>query len=244
MIHLTLDQDWAPDWATEAALDRIAAAGVEATLFITHASPGLPRWRTRPGLELGVHPNFLPGSTHGATLDAVLDHVAGLVPDARGVRAHGLVRGTHLLEAYGRRGYAYDASDLIDGTDGLVVLPRWSGVARVPIFFEDDVHLHYGRPAAWEAVPAGTHGVRVFSFHPVLLALNAQDLVGYRSLKSELMRQELSLHEASPQAFDPFRHAGPEGLEAVLAGLLAHLTAHPGERGGTLASLVSAEARP
>jgi hypothetical protein len=244
MIHLTLDQDWAPDWATEDALDRISAAGAAATLFVTHASPGLERWRTRPGLELGVHPNFLPGSTHGATVDAVLDHVRGLVPDARGVRAHGLVRGTHLLEAYGRRGYAYDASDLIDGTPGLTVLPRWSGVARVPIFWEDDVHLHYGHPAAWEAVPPGTRGVRVFSFHPVLLALNAADLAGYRALKAELMRQKLSLPEAPARALAPFRHEGPDGLGAVFAGLLGHLASHPDERGGTLASLVSAEVRP
>jgi len=239
MIHVTLDQDWAPDWATEAALDRILSAGLSATLFVTHASRGLDGWRGRSGLELGVHPNFLPGSTQGATIDEVLDHVRALVPDARGVRAHGLVRGTHLLEAYGRRGYTYDASDLIDGQDGLAVLPRWSGVARVPIFWEDDVHLHYGRTASWAAVPPGRSGVRVVNFHPVLLALNARDLAGYRALKASLLRQNLSLRGAPEAAFAPFRHAGPDGVAAVLEGLLTWLASHPGEQGGTLGALVA-----
>lgn len=243
MIHLTLDQDWAPDWATEAALDRLRSARVEATLFVTHASPGLARWRERTDLELGVHPNFLPHSTHGATIEQVLDHVTALVPGARGVRAHGLMRGTYLLEAYGRRGFAYDASDLVDGVEGLTVLPRWSGVARVPIFWEDDVHLHYGHAATWAAVGVGERGLRVFTFHPVLLALNAPDLRGYRALKAELLRQNLSLCDATKAHCAPFRHAGSGGLSAVLDGLLAHLAAHPDERGGTLGALVE-EAAP
>ena len=240
MIHVTLDQDWAPDWATEAALDALAAAGLQATLFVTHDSPGLLRWRSRSGLELGVHPNFLAHSSHGDTVDAVLDHVGQLVPGARGVRAHGLVRGTHLLEAYGRRGYAYDASDLVDGVAGLTVLPRWSGVARVPIYFEDDVHLHYGRPATPDDVEPGARGVRVFNFHPVLLALNAPDLAGYRALKAALVRQNLSLREAPPEALAPFRHDGPTGVRVVFEALLSFLRSNPHDAGGTLGALVEA----
>jgi len=190
-----------------------------------------------------VHPNLLPGSTHGATVDEVLDHVGALVPGACGVRAHGLVRGTHLLEAYARRGWRYDASDLVDGVDGLPLLSPWNGVARVPIFFEDDVHLHHGRAATWEPGLAGSRGVRVFNLHPALLALNAADLTGYRALKEALVRQNLSLSSAPPEAFAPFVHQGPGGVRALLDGLLRHLAAHPGERGGTLGALV-AEARP
>ena len=39
---------------------------VRATFFVTHESPALQRLKDRPDLfELGIHPNFLPGSTHG-----------------------------------------------------------------------------------------------------------------------------------------------------------------------------------
>ena len=63
MFALTGDQDWTPDWALEATLDLAAAHGVPFHLFVTNHSPLL----SHPSVTLGIHPNFLEGSTHGAT---------------------------------------------------------------------------------------------------------------------------------------------------------------------------------
>ena len=44
-IHLSFDQDWAPAWTSLALGDALAAAGVNATLFVTHPCSSLERLR-------------------------------------------------------------------------------------------------------------------------------------------------------------------------------------------------------
>src|SRR5207244_3974947 len=79
--------------------EQLMASQVRATWFVTHMSPAISRLRRNPELfELGIHPNFLPGSTHGDTPDAVLRHCRALVPDAVSMRTHCLVQSTLLLE--------------------------------------------------------------------------------------------------------------------------------------------------
>ncbi len=65
---ITLDVDWAPDFMIDAAAQALVDREVKATWFVTHASPAVERLREHPDLfELGIHPNFLAGSSHGAT---------------------------------------------------------------------------------------------------------------------------------------------------------------------------------
>ena len=153
MIHLTFDQDWAPAWATESLHDALAAAGQRGTLFVTQGCPSLGTLRAAGCMELGWHPNFLPGSSHGATVAEVLDTMQGLVPEAVGARAHGLMRGTSILLAYRERGLRYDAADIHDGVPGLAPFESWTGMTRLPIWFEDDVHLNsQGRVLVTKAI--------------------------------------------------------------------------------------------
>ena len=78
---ITLDIDWAPevviDWMAQVLID----ANVRATWFVTHESQAVNRLRRRSDLfESGIHPNFMAGSSHGATPIAVLRHCLDLVP--------------------------------------------------------------------------------------------------------------------------------------------------------------------
>ena len=73
------------------------------------------------------------------------------VPEARGVRAHCLIRGTPHLLAYRQRNLIYDASDLHDGEANLKPFLSWTGMVRLPIFFEDDVHLERGHTCSLDA---------------------------------------------------------------------------------------------
>jgi len=82
-IAITLDVDWAPDFVIEDVAELLINSSVRATWFVTHASSAIDDLRKRPDLfELGIHPNFLPGSTQGADVDSVLNHCMSLVPDA------------------------------------------------------------------------------------------------------------------------------------------------------------------
>ena len=237
MIHLTFDQDWAPAWATEQIARRVSAAGLTATFFVTHDCPGLAALRSSGAFELGWHPNFLPGSSHGEDVEAVLDHMAAIVPEARGARAHTLMRGTPILEAYKRRGLRYDGADLHDGVSNLEVFQSWTGLARIPIWFEDDVHLQRGLACELEALALDSPGLKVCTFHPVLVALNSVDLNSYVALKAELGSRQVSLTDATREDLAPFRQDDRPGLSDLMDSLIAWMTDHGEQTGGGLATL-------
>src|ERR1017187_7044133 len=97
-VALTLDIDWAPDFVIDFAADLLIRRRVKATWFVTHSSPAVDRLRDHPELfELGIHPNFLPGSSQGKTVAEVLSFCRACVPEARSMRTHALVQSSGLL---------------------------------------------------------------------------------------------------------------------------------------------------
>lgn len=239
-VCLSFDQDWAPAWATLAIHDRLVEAGLRGTLFVTHDCPSLAAIRAAGELELGWHPNFLPGSSHGDSLASVLDTMARWVPEATGARAHCLIRGTPYLQAYDARGLIYDAADLHDGAPGLAPFVSWTGLVRLPIWFEDDVHLLRGRPCELPALALDEPGLKVMTFHPVLVALNAADLAGYEALKADLRGRGVGLTDASPDHFAPFVETSRPGVRDLLHAVVDWLAARPGLQGGCLAEVARA----
>jgi hypothetical protein len=170
-LVVTLDVDWAPDWMIDAVAAQLAAAGVPATWFATHASPALERLRERADLfELGVHPNFRPGSTHGGSVEEVLAHVMALVPDAVSARSHGVVQSGALLhELVLRTPIRIDSTTFLPGMAHVrpVVQHTPAGaLVRVPFVWADDYEAL--RPDAswtWDGLFAEP-GLKVVLFHP------------------------------------------------------------------------------
>ncbi len=188
-LCLTLDVDWAPDCAIDEVAALLVERRIKATWFVTHASPAVDRLREHPALfELGVHPNFLPGSTHGATPEAVLHHVMQLVPDARAVRAHCLVQSTHLTDLLlEETPLRVEASMFVPG--GKPVRPftyrrTVASLVRVPYAWEDTFALAGHEPLT----PPLEHTPLVLAFHPVHVALNSTGLGHYMALKHAVPR--------------------------------------------------------
>ena len=101
---ITIDVDWGPDYMIERMADALIERNVRATWLVTHGSSAIDALRGCPDLfELGIPPNFQPGSSHGSIPEEVADHCMSLVPSARCVRTHGLVQSTRLLHELGRR---------------------------------------------------------------------------------------------------------------------------------------------
>jgi hypothetical protein len=181
MVALTFDVDWAPDWMIARTAERLEARGIASTWFVTHATPALARLRARPDLfELGIHPNFLPGSTHGTTTAEVLDHVMAIVPEAVSARAHGMVCSSPLLGELRRR-VRIDSSTFLPGaTLGPVRYATAAGeLVRIPATWADDYEA---------ALPAPDWRPRagVLLFHPVRVALNIARQEDYARLKPRL----------------------------------------------------------
>jgi hypothetical protein len=186
---LTLDVDWAPDAIIDSVAALLIERRVKATWFVTHRSPAVERLgRRRDLFELGIHPNMLPGSTHGATEDDVLAHILEIVPGAVAMRTHGLYQSSNfLVKAATEFGVRVDVS---------LFLPRaphlqphrvtWGGASlwRIPYFWEDDVEMFEERPI-WTASDnrLAVPGLRVFDFHPVHVALNTDRFERYDTLR-------------------------------------------------------------
>lgn len=185
ILSLTSDVDWASE-ACIADLAAVAAAhGVVPTFFATHRSPVLDALLDEGRAEVGIHPNFLPGSTHGRTVDEVLDHVLGLYPQAGVSRSHAFVDSTPIARALVARGVRHDSNLCLYRQAHLVPLQHASGLQRYPVFWEDDCHWHLGDDwdpdRLWEDLC--TPGLKILNVHPFPFALNIGDADGYERHK-------------------------------------------------------------
>lgn len=237
MIYLSFDQDWAPEWATQDLVDTVVESGLDASFFVTHNCPSLEAMRASGAFDIGWHPNFLPGSSHGNSMEEVLSTMKGWVPDATGVRAHCLIQGTPHLMAYNARGIRYEASDLRDGQRDLEPFLSWTGVVQLPTFFQDDVYLQRKLPLHLGAIDMDSPGMKIFSFHPVLLSLNTRDLSQYQNLKESLVEKGRALTDATREDFAPFTQDASAGVRDLFESLLGVLGESPEQAGGTLDQL-------
>ncbi len=201
-VLVTLDVDWAPDWMIEDVAQRLIRAGVRATFFATHDSRATRALEREPLFEVGVHPNFLPGSSHGDTPEEVLRTMRSMFPHATAVRTHSLAQSEPALGMMADKfGFKIDCSVHLPRASH--VAPHWvryaSGgnrLVRVPHIFQDNMHALTGMPwelgVDWFASP----GWKVMNFHPVHIVLNSADPEAYERLKargpvSELARADI-----------------------------------------------------
>ena len=188
---ITLDIDWAPDYAIDFAASLLIEAQVRATWFVTHDSPAVRRLRHHSNLfELGIHPNFLPGTTHGKTDSEILSHCMELVPQARVVRTHGLVQTSNLLEKIiDETPVRLDVSLFLPHAAALEpVMYYWENqkrLVRLPYMWEDDFEMV--RPdGIWDLgslIERGT-GLMIMDFHPIHVFLNSVTPSTYRSVRA------------------------------------------------------------
>jgi hypothetical protein len=208
---ITLDVDWAPDCVIDQVADRLRARRVRATWFITHASPAIERLQAQRDLfELGIHPNFLPGSTHGKTHEEVLRHCMELVPDAVSMRSHAVYQSGPLYTSVLRNTpVRVDSTTFLPEMAHVRALEQRlpAGVLkRVPFIWADDYELCKVSPC-WDFTRLrGLPGLQVFLFHPIHVYLNTTSLVSYEAIKG---------------------HAGPLS-EAATEKLQAHVNSGPG----------------
>jgi hypothetical protein len=232
---ITLDVDWAPDFMIDAAADALIGRDVRATWFVTHASPAIQRLRERPDLfELGIHPNFLEGSSHGATPQEVVAHCTALVPEARAVRTHCLLQSTPLHDALLRGSdITVDVSLFVPGHAQLEPVVQWSPggrLLRLPYVWQDNMEMYSPAPQWNTTAVLDAPGLRIFDFHPVHVWLNSASFSPYERMKGEHRLDEIAMADTAR-----YRNAGPGTMTAFLE-LADRLAAQGG--GARIADLV------
>jgi hypothetical protein len=180
-LCFTTDIEWAPDWAIRDLFKLADEYGVPLTPFLTHRSDYLA---TRFGMrdvissgDVGLHPNFLPGSTHGASVDEVIATTKALWPDAVSFRSHCFYDDTRMLRKMADAGFRYDSNLFAFLQPMLAPFRTVAGTVRLPVFWEDDVHSAAGLP--WELAALreafASPGLKIVNVHPLRVALNVPD---------------------------------------------------------------------
>ena len=221
-LALTVDVEWAHPTVLADILQLIESRGLRATFFCTHPDVEVP------GHERALHPNLRragnttvpPDVLRAAASDDVAFYRAAVAaaqawcPEARGVRAHSLISDSDLFPIYSDAGLHYDSSYLLPLTSGLAPVWRGSGIVEIPIYYMD--HWDVREQATGFSIDGlglERPGLKVVSFHPNLVYLNAAT--------------ERDYLEARPHYHDPMwltahRNSGP-GVRTLFLSLLDRL---------------------
>jgi len=216
---ITLDIDWVPDFVIDSVAGILREAGVRATWFATHPGDAVTRIRADDLFELGIHPNFLPGSTQGSSVSEVLKYCMDVVPDAVCMRTHAMVQSSPLLMQVMRETPIEADSSLF-----LPYMPNISPVElrmdgrsliRMPFYWADDNYMGLGSHS-WKPGKAlmEVPGMKIFTFHPIHVYLNSPDMTNYNRAKELGPISELTARDLAP-----YVHEG-EGVRVFFKALI------------------------
>lgn len=181
-MHFSFDIDWAPEHVLEDFRNLLKQLPCASTVFFTHESDECAAISALKNVETGLHPNFKGSKCYENTLGELQKKF----PNARGVRNHDLFYSSSLLKIFYEKNIAYFSNDLMFLHEDLRPCYDWSGLVRLPYYWEDDVHSVYFsgefKPAAL-ANTAHEQGMRIFNFHPIHLYLNTRDFSDYLRVK-------------------------------------------------------------
>ena len=217
---LTFDIDWAPDFAILYCLNLLDDARCKATFFATH-STSLNQEIVNRGHDLGIHPNFLPNSSQGASVQAIISECLSYAPDAWCMRTHALVQSSPLLhEIFSkfpqlkldvslfmhRSTFSHKVKWEFDSVTFDRLLYNWEDDAQFASYNEDNLpELFFGE-------------LTVFDFHPIHVFLNSTDGSEYRNLKLE--QPNLPLSSLTKQIVE--KHVNPNlGTQSYLKEVLS-----------------------
>lgn len=201
---LTFDIDWAPDYAIKKCLELLESADCKATFFATHSTP-MNREIVDRGHNLGIHPNFLPGSSHGKNVKEIISECLSYAPDAWCMRTHSLVQSSPLLhEIFSnfpqlkldvslfmhRSPFAHKVKWELEGVSFDRLLYNWEDDAQFSSFSDNQIpELFFGE-------------LTVFNFHPIHIFLNSTDGSEYRKLKAE--QSHISLNSIDSKVVEKY----------------------------------------
>ena len=189
VFALTADQDWAPEWAAEVFLDEVRRLGVPLHIFRTNPSLAFDNAVKSAEAEQGWHPNFLPGSSHGASIPEIVRYCERNFPGASTVRSHCYAEDTFSWRELRAAGIVADSQlgTLFQGY--LLPVVHWTGIIRLPVYFEDDTFFDIEKSELnlEMIVPTlFTPGLKILNFHPTFVGCNTPSRQYHERLKARI----------------------------------------------------------
>ena len=183
-FHLTFDIDWAPDFCVELILNLLNKKNIKGTFFITHQSD-IIKDIIKNGHHIGIHPNFLPNSSQGKTVEEILNYLLKLAPEATTIRTHALFQYTNLfLKIFTEfPQLKHDLSIFMYKFPHIKPFEwkvRQCSFMRLNYNWEDDVAF-FDEQFDW-ITPQFYGDLTIFDFHPIHVALNSFSEKSYDAL--------------------------------------------------------------
>lgn len=182
-IAVSVDLDWAGEAAIEGLLDFLRDRNIPATVFVTHRSPRVEA--ALGDLEVGLHPFFGEGSSHGGTVREVVRNVLALPHNLPAFRCHRFAVSNESREALVAAGLRISSNVCAD----LEYVPPFRercGLVEVPIFLEDGGFLHRGHPLD---LHIEADGPLVLLIHPMHFAVNTPHFAYMADIKRASSRE-------------------------------------------------------
>ena len=222
-VFLTFDIDWAPDHMVNHVIDLCLQYGVSATFFATHISQTIERLHFYSDFfEVGLHPNFMIGSTQGSTDQSVFNYCKKLVPNVASIRTHCLYQHGHILDEFNQNFglKIVDSSIFMPGYKNILPfnLRTENGVIiRVPFFWADGYYLlseNFSDPVKL----LQSDGCKVYMFHPIHIYQNTKSMREYKERKQSNKSEERSVGIGIATLFEMFLQHLSKGFCSGLMG--------------------------
>lgn len=229
-MMITIDTDWASQELIAYTAGIFSEHNAKSTWFITNRNPAvLELLRQKELFDVGIHPNFFPGSTQGNTVKEVMDYLLDIAPEAQAMRTHALYQSSHMfrliIEKYSQ--IKADVSLFIPYGENLTghrlyLSPQGlqRSIYRMPYIWEDDFEIFAPHPNfEFEISNFSKDGLKIFNFHPIHIALNSNSWDNYMNLKKSYDVSTVDLEDVFK-----FRNSNGLGAEDFLRGMLSNKT--------------------
>ncbi len=204
----TSDIDWASEAALEIFLSDFFKHDLRLTVFVTHESRIINQFKEEGLIERGIHPNFLPNSSHGEGFRTVIENCIKFAPEATGFRSHRLFDVTditHLL--HDEYGFKFVSNLATIMQPNIKPILHESGLVHFPIFLEDGRHLSnkLSFNISDYLHKFQSPGIKIISVHPMNYVINTPEIKYMRKIKDNLSRKEynqMSFEEIKKEHYD------------------------------------------
>ena len=220
------------DWASEAVIDdyfhRLPMDLLKLTTFVTHNSEIIENQFRAGVIQRGIHPNFLPGSSHGNSFREVIETCMTFAPEATCTRSHrafDVTDTTHML----KNEFHFKCCSNTITTLTPCIKPYWleSKLLQIPVFFEEGSFLYNELGLSIQPFLQffKAPGLKVISFHPINMAFNTPYIAWMRQIKDSLTREEFNNISAEMIASKRNREKGAFDVVMEIINLAQQLNA-------------------
>ena len=231
-FSITMDVDWASDFAIESAVNFFQERRIPITLFFTHMSPYIDKLITSGSIAYGIHPNFIQPSSQGRDKKEVIDYCMGTFPYAEAFRSHRWYADNDIYTELYQRGIRYE-SNLCTLLDVVEPFVHRSGMISFPVFFEDGAYLYHGLDLRFASAKSFFEqpGIKVVNIHPMHLMVNTPDFLYMRKIKDTVSRE--AWNSFSEETIRQVRNKSARGITDFVTELMDYI----GKKNATVSSL-------